>query len=203
MNYVIEMIILMKKDVEVKWPATAHTSAGFIEYLNLLSQIHNELYVRFNFHCRHREMLMWYFGARRSALENLANRALLHLMTRFSSIIQRNNERITEEVTVVCVADNLDIYLPLLLLLPTVMEGLFVQFLQEELWLCSSMSSVQVSCVQFIMKEQFLCDIKAKEIMNEIFSFVEFIPNNKYDKFHRIGEKAERFCGVPMMRETL
>ncbi|KAI7846563.1 hypothetical protein BDC45DRAFT_529052 [Circinella umbellata] len=54
-------------------PATVTTSRNFIQYIRMIGEFHTEIYENFNFHYRHCEMRMRYFGAHYSALEMLAN----------------------------------------------------------------------------------------------------------------------------------
>ncbi|KAI7858354.1 hypothetical protein BDC45DRAFT_565710 [Circinella umbellata] len=54
-------------------PATVTTSGNFMQYIRIIGEFHTEMYNNYNFHYRHREMHMQYFGAHRSALEMLVN----------------------------------------------------------------------------------------------------------------------------------
>ncbi|KAI9498097.1 hypothetical protein BDB00DRAFT_867751 [Zychaea mexicana] len=57
-------------------PATVTSSLRFLAYIRMVSDLHTEMFTRNNYKFRHREDRMTMFGARRAALETLANRLL-------------------------------------------------------------------------------------------------------------------------------
>ncbi|KAG2225562.1 hypothetical protein INT45_013673 [Circinella minor] len=185
-------------------PATVTTSGNFIQYIRMIGEFHTEIYENFNFHYRHREIRMRYFGAHRSALKMSVNLLIgvdeqndlcisyshnFRLNSLPFSDIQKKNVKIIDEQFVENDDDNLDMchpYRPLLLMVTVGLDQTFRAVLaRRTLVILTNESYTSIMCS--------VCHNRTVSLVHqiEICGYVQTIENKKNKKNYYTGNNRK------------